>query len=159
GIAIGPILFIIAILAILATAIAAGSSTFATSSGGEANRTNAAAIIQNRQNLKMGVDPIVAPGTAMPNVVINSSNTVTAVDLFWPTGGGLVPPSTTLANTPASDTWIYTYANVTNLGTTTADRMAVLKVTSGVCAQINTQTGNTGTLSADMGNAVDTGAN
>jgi hypothetical protein len=63
GIAIGPILFIVAILAILATAIAAGSSTFATSSGQEAARTNAAALIQIGQNLKLGADRLITMGT------------------------------------------------------------------------------------------------
>src|ERR1043166_909263 len=59
GIAIGPILFVVAILASLATAIAAGSSTFATNASQETNRTNAAAMISIGQNLKMGVDRIV----------------------------------------------------------------------------------------------------
>jgi type II secretory pathway pseudopilin PulG len=159
GIAIGPILFIVAILAILATAIAAGSSTFATSSGQEAARTNAAAIIQIGQNLKMGTDRIVALGTPLANVVINAVNTVNSTDLFSPLGGGLVSPSTTLANTPATDTWIYSYADVTNLGTTALDRIAFLKVNSSVCSQINQQVGNSGTLGADLGNAVDAGTN
>ncbi|MBI3419578.1 MAG: hypothetical protein HY053_05555 [Proteobacteria bacterium] len=92
GIAIGPILFVVAILAILATAIAAGSSTFATSSSQETNRTNAAAMISIGQNLKMGVDRIVALGTALANVDINSANTTTNTALFSPVGGGLVPP-------------------------------------------------------------------
>jgi hypothetical protein len=96
GIAIGPILFIVAIMAILATAIAAGSSTFATSSGGEANRTNSSALIQIGQNLKMGVDRITALGTPLTSVIINAVNTVNTVDLFSPSGGGLVAPSSTL---------------------------------------------------------------
>jgi hypothetical protein len=158
GIAIGPILFIVAILAILATAIAAGSSTFATSSGQESNRTNAAAMIQIGQNLKMGTDRIVALGTPLGTVVINAVNTVNSVDLFSPIGGGLVPPATTLSNT-GTDPWIYTYGLVTNLGTTELERIALLKVNQGVCAQVNTQVGNTGTLSADLGATVDTGAN
>ncbi len=147
GIAIGPILFIVAILAVLATAIAAGSSTFATSSSGETNRTNAAALIQIGQNLKMGVDRIVALGTPMTSVVINASNTVNNADLFSPTGGGLVPPATTLSST-GSDAWAYGYAVVTNLGTTTNDRVAFLKVTQGVCDQINSQTGGVATAGA-----------
>src|ERR1051326_2654866 len=118
GIAIGPILFIVAILAILATAIAAGSSTFATNSSQETNRTNAAEMIQIGQNLKLGVDRIVALGTTLANVDINSQNTTGNIALFSPTGGGLVPPSTTLSSTPGTDTWIYTWGAVTNLGTT-----------------------------------------
>jgi hypothetical protein len=148
GIAIGPILFIIAILAILATAIAAGSSTFATSSGQESNRTNAASMISIGQNLKMGVDRIVALGTSLTNVDINSANTTSNTALFSPLGGGLVPPSTALASNPSSDTWIYTWGAVTNLGSTAVERIAALKVNSGVCDQINTQAGNGATPSA-----------
>jgi type II secretory pathway pseudopilin PulG len=159
GIAIGPILFIVAILAILATAIAAGSSTFATSSGQEAARTNAAALIQIGQNLKLGADRLITMGTPLVNIVINAANTTNSSDIFAPSGGGLVAPSTTLANTPATDQWVYSYADVTNLGTSGLERLAILKVNTTVCSQINQQVGNSGTLGTDMGNAVDAGTN
>ena len=45
GIALGPILFIIAILAILAAAIAAGSGSFNTSTASEGNKAKASALI------------------------------------------------------------------------------------------------------------------
>ena len=146
GIAIGPILFVVAILAILATAIAAGSSTFASSASQETNRTNAAAMISIGQNLKMGVDRIVALGTSIANVDINTSNTTSNTALFSPVGGGLVPPARTLAATPASDNWIYTYGAISGLGTATGERLALLRVTQGVCNQINAQVGVTYTL-------------
>lgn len=150
GIAIGPILFVVAILAILATAIAAGSSTFATNAGQETNRTNAAAMIQIGQNLKLGVDRIIALGTAVANVDINASNTTTNTALFSPTGGGLIPPSVTLSATPASDVWIYTYGAVTSLGTSSLERIALLRVSQGVCDQVNTQVGATTPSAADL---------
>jgi hypothetical protein len=157
GIAIGPILFIVAILAILATAIAAGSSTFATSSGQETNRTNAAAMISLGQNLKMGVDRIVALGTPLSTVDINAQNTTQTNSLFSLTGGGLVPPATTLANNPATDQWIYTWGQVTNMGTTSLERIAALHVTQGVCDQVNTQVGNFGTPAGEaLGNISNT---
>jgi hypothetical protein len=146
GIAIGPILFVVAILAILATAIAAGSSTFATNASQETNRTNAAALVQIGQSLKTGVDRIVALGTPVANVDINASNTSSNTALFSPLGGGLIPPSTTLAATPASDAWVYTYANWAGLGSNTEERLALLRVTTGVCNQINTQVGVVYTL-------------
>lgn len=146
GIAIGPILFVVAILAILATAIAAGSSTFATNASQETNRTNAGSMIQIGSNLKMGVDRIVALGTTIANVDINASNTTGNSALFSPTGGGLVPPSAALSSTPASDTWIYTWAAVPNLGGSSRERVALLKVNQGVCDQTNTQAGITYTL-------------
>jgi hypothetical protein len=148
GIAIGPILFVVAILAILATAIAAGSSTFATSSSQETNRTNAASMIQIGSNLKMGVDRIVSLGTPLANIIINSGNTVNAVDLFSPLGGGLVSPSVALSSDPTADTWIYTWGAVTSLGTTGLERIAALKVSQGVCDQVNIQAGNTATAAA-----------
>ncbi len=148
GVAIGPILFIVAILAVLATAIAAGSSTFSTNSSQETNRTNAAALIQIGQNLKMGVDRIITLGTAVENVVINSANTVNSADLFSPTGGGLIPPATTLSS-DGSQSWIYSWADITGLGTSSLERIALLRVTLGVCNQINTQAGNPGDATND----------
>jgi type II secretory pathway pseudopilin PulG len=151
GIAIGPILFVVAILAILATAIAAGSSTFATSSSQETNRTNASSMVQIGQNLKLGVDRLVALGTSLANVDINASNTTGNSALFSPTGGGLVPPSSALSNS-GSDSWIYTWGEVTNAGTTALERIAALKVTQGVCDQVNTIVGNGATpAGADLG--------
>ena len=157
GIAIGPILFVVAILAILATAIAAGSSSFATSSTQETSRTNAAAMITIGQTLKMGVDRIVALGTDVANVDINAANTTGDTALFSPTGGGLVSPSTALANDPTNDTWIFTWGAVTNLGTGALSRIAALKVKSGVCDQINTLAGNAATpAAAALGNISNT---
>jgi len=153
GIAIGPILFVVAILAILATAIAAGSSTFATNASQETNRTNAGSMIQIGSSLKMGVDRIVALGNPIANVDINISNTTTNNSIFSPTGGGLVPPSTALAATPGTDAWTYTWGQVNGLGTAALERIALLRVTAGVCDQVNTQAGITYTLAnIDLGN-------
>src|SRR5689334_18647741 len=94
GIAIGPILFIIAILGILAAAIAAGSCSFTAGTIGESNSTKAAALIQIGENLKVGHDRITMEGSvATANVVIGTSNTTNAVDLFSPAGGGIALPS------------------------------------------------------------------
>jgi hypothetical protein len=148
GIAIGPILFVVAILAILATAIAAGSSTFATNASQETNRTNAGSMLQIGSSLKMGFDRLIALGNPIANVDINASNTTSNNAIFSPTGGGLVPPSTALSNAPGTDNWIYTWGNINGLGTTNNERLALLKVTPGVCDQINTQGGITYTLAA-----------
>lgn len=159
GIAIGPILFVVAILAILATAIAAGSSTFATNASQETNRTNAGSMVQIGQNLKLGVDRIVSLGTTLNNVDINAQNTSTNTALFSPLGGGLVPPSTALAATPASDTWIYTWGAVTNLGSSAPERIALLKVNAGVCDQINIIGANITTANVSAGTPVPAAAN
>jgi type II secretory pathway pseudopilin PulG len=151
GVAIGPILFVVTILAILATAIAAGASSFATNASQETNRTYAASLVQMGQNIKMGVDRVVALGTPIVNVVINDADTSSNLSLFAPVGGGIVPPSRALAADPGNDTWIYTWAVVPGIGSADPDRITMLKVNVGVCDQINTQNNNTGTFSADLG--------
>src|ERR1700743_2821598 len=83
GIAIGPILFIIAILAILAAAIAAGSGSFTAGTSSESNRTKASALIQIGENLKVGMDRMMMTnGIAWNGYTINASNTVANNDLF-----------------------------------------------------------------------------
>lgn len=159
GVAIGPILFVVAVLAILATAIAGGASSFATNASQETNRTYAASLLQMGQNLKMGVDRIVALGTPIFNVVISDANTNSNLSLFSPVGGGTVPPSRALAADPGNDTWTYTWAVVPGIGSPDPDRITMLKVAVGVCDQINTQTNNTGTLSADLGPTINNTTN
>lgn len=135
GIAIGPILFVVAILAILATAIAAGSSTFTTNASQETARVNSMAMLQIGQSLKLGADRVLTLGTLGPAVTFTGAATI--ADIFSITGGGLTKPSTALAATPATDTWAYITAPVRNIGTAAADTIAVLPVTTAVCDQIN----------------------
>ena len=135
GIAIGPILFVVAILAILATAIAAGSSTFTTNASQETNRVNATAMLQIGSTLKLGTDRVVGLGTA--GTAVTTTAAATIADIFSITGGGLTFPSTALSSTPASDVWKYTWGPVTNVGTAAVDKLAILKVNQGVCDQIN----------------------
>ncbi len=143
GIAIGPILFVVAILAILATAIAAGSSTFATNAAQEGARTNAGAMLQIGETLKLGTDRVIGLGTAPASVTYTGA--ATTADIFSTTGGGLVPPSTALAAVPnsadADDNWIYTTTEASSsadgLGTTEVDRVAVIRISSTMCDQVN----------------------
>lgn len=140
GIAIGPILFIIAILGILAAAIAAGSGSFTAGTGGESNSTKASALIQIGENLKVGYDRVtMEAGTDVCNVVIDNNNTSAATDLFSPSGGGVSIPSKSLANDPNNDNWQYLWAEIPQLGTTAKERIAMLQVASGVCDQINSK--------------------
>jgi hypothetical protein len=157
GVAIGSLLFTIAILVILTTAIVAGSSRFDSDANID-RANNAANLLQIGKNLKMGVDRVMARKTALAGVVINPVNTVNAVDLFAPAGGGLVVPSSDFSLN-GDDPWIYTYGAVTGLGTAEKERLALLKVAPGVCEQVNKQASNAGTIAADMGKGVDGGAN
>jgi len=143
GIALGPILFIIAILAILAAAIAAGSGSFNASTNTEGNKAKASALIQVGDNLKVGMDRLTMEnGLAYNAWVISATNTQNNVDLFSPTGGGIAPPSITLAGNAASDVWLYPQAAIPGLGTYSANaantiQLAVLNVSAGVCAEVN----------------------
>lgn len=139
GIAIGPILFIIAVLGILAAAIAAGSGSFTTNTHGENTRTRATAMIDIGQNLKIGMDRVVGLGTDIVDVVIDP--TVTSGDdaIFSPIGGGISAPSVTMAADPATDTWHYPTIAVPGIGTASGSRVAVLRVTDVVCDEINSK--------------------
>lgn len=158
GIAIGPILFVVAILGILAAAIAAGSGSFSGSSSTEAARTKAAALIQIGQNLKVGADRLGGLGYDADSVNISPTATTADNDLFAPSGGGVGAPSVTMAETPASDVWRYSHIAVTNMGTAATELGAFLKVALTVCDQINSKANaitatavSDATLAADVG--------
>lgn len=158
GIAIGPILFVVAILGILAAAIAAGSGSFTGSSSTESARTKAAALIQIGQNLKVGADRLVGIGYDADTIHIDITSTTLDNDLFSPSGGGVGVPSVTMANTPASDIWHYTHLAGTNMGTTATELVAFLPIAATVCDQVNvkanaisTSASNDSTLAADIG--------
>ena len=144
GIAIGPILFIIAILAILAAAIAAGSGSFTSNTTSESNRTKSSALVEIGDTLKIGMDRITMDGGLLAtNVVIDPAQTAAATDLFAPSGGGIASPSVSMANNPVYDKWYYPTGYVKQIGTGgggSYDILAVLPVSAGVCAEINNRT-------------------
>lgn len=161
GIAIGPILFIIAILAILAAAIAAGSGSFTAGTTNESNRTKASALIQIGENLKVGMDRMTMEnGVAFGAWTINAVNTTNNNDLFSPTGGGVTAPSATMANTPGTDVWLYPFGPVPGLGTNNDEQLAVIKISSGVCDEVNSRANGISTVpsvnSADLGDFTST---
>jgi type II secretory pathway pseudopilin PulG len=144
GIAIGPILFVVAILGILAAAIAAGSGSFTSGSNVEKNRSYASAIIQIGQNLKVGFDRSVGLGTLHTAVVISPTNTSAEEDIFSPTGGGVVVPTTSIANA-STDVWYYPNGALLRFGTNATERVAFLRVAQGVCEQVNNKANALGT--------------
>jgi hypothetical protein len=155
GIAIGPILFIIALLAILAAAIAAGSGSFTAGTGTESNRTKSSALVEIGENLKMGMDNItMSTGISPTSVIIDPAQTTASGDLFSPTGGGIAPPSISMSNVPGTDIWHYLAGPVAGLGTGAGDVVAVLAISSGVCAEVNNRTTGVAATpaTADLGN-------
>jgi type II secretory pathway pseudopilin PulG len=107
GIALGPILFIIAILAILAAAIAAGAGGFSGNISNERAKTTAAAIVTSLQQIKDGYDLVIANG-GNPFIMAgltpasgygfagydpSDPNYNAASDPFSPSGGGVILPT------------------------------------------------------------------
>jgi len=136
GIAIGPILFIIAVLGILAAAIAAGSGSFSTGATGESNRAKAAALVDIGQNLKVGFERCVGNETLFADVIIDPTLTTLPVHLFSPSGGGITPPSQTMGFA-VTDPWIYPLIVVPGIGTDKGEKFAMQRVTREVCDEIN----------------------
>jgi hypothetical protein len=156
GIAIGAILFVVAILGVLAAAMAAGSGSFTMGSSSETNKTKAAAVIEIGQNLKMGSDRITGSvGIDLVNVTISSNNTTNQTDLFSVSGGGISPPSVTMAGNVQSDVWYYPRGAVPGLGDAAGDeQLAILNISIGVCQEINSKLfGNTDIPSGAFGAA------
>ncbi|MDP9126782.1 MAG: hypothetical protein M3N08_00790, partial [Pseudomonadota bacterium] len=164
GIAIGPILFIIAILAILAAAIAAGSGNFTAGTSTESNRTKASALIQIGENLKIGTDRLIMeneiPFASIDTNAANTGGTNATKELFSPTGGGITAPSYSLANQPSNDgtaaggdIWYYPQGAIPGLGTNNDELLAVLRVAPGVCDEVNNRANSLVTpAAADLGN-------
>lgn len=161
GIAIGPILFIIAILAILAAAIAAGSGNFTAGTTTESNRTKASAIIEIGSNLKTGADRLIMENQVpFSSLDTNWQNTQGNNEMFSPEGGGITSPSFALANNPSTDgtgsngdIWYYPNGPIPGLGDPGQPELfAVLSVSQGVCSEINNKANSMATpTGSDLG--------
>jgi hypothetical protein len=99
GIAIGPILFIIAILGVLAAAIAAGSGAFTSDTSSESAKAMAGAIVQQGVNVQNAVALVMGRGcsdtqlnfaNAVDNMAANPlSPSDHSCDIYHPAGGNL----------------------------------------------------------------------
>jgi len=133
---IGPVLFILAVLAILAAALAAMRETTGRAFEGE-NRGKALALIGAGETLKLGMDRVTL-GSALRAADVDISIGAAPNQLFSPAGGGITPPSTGMANNPMADKWLYPRGTVVGLGLGANNAvLAVLPVSQGVCAQVN----------------------
>lgn len=144
GIAIGPILFVVAILAVLVGALAAGSGGFSSSTADDSNRVNAGALIEQGTSIKNGIDRLLVNGYAVTdiNLPTNYSTGSAAAALYSPTGGGLTqqsPPANVVPTTGVTS-WRYTdNANLPSVGSSGAnDFIVTIEVRSdAVCKAIN----------------------
>ena len=100
GIVIGPILFIVAILAVLAAAIAAGSGSFNGDISAVSAKAQASAILEYADSVKMGVDRVIAKGCtdtqiSFENPIVSGYTNANAPSdkschVFDQNGGGIV---------------------------------------------------------------------
>jgi hypothetical protein len=158
GIAIGPILFVVAILGILAAAIAASSGSFTGSSAREGSRTQASAMIEIGTLLKIGFTRLIGNGIDFDAIVIDNTATTMDVDLFSPSGGSVTNiPSVTLAADPATDLWYYPLGVLPQIGSGGSDRLALLRVSLLTCTQINQQANGVSVLATDPSMGADIG--
>lgn len=158
GIAIGPILFVVAILGILAAAIAASGGSFTGSSSRESARSNAAAMVQIGLLLKTGFTRLIGVGTDFDSINIDVTATTADNDLFSPSGGGITTaPSVTLANNPAVDVWRFPLAALPQLGTSATERLAMLRLPLATCNQVNVSVNVLSTSADDSSMGADIG--
>ncbi len=129
GIAIGPILFVIAILAILAAAIAAGSGSFTASTTAESTKTQASAIIQYADLVTTAVQQVMIGNQCTDTQITFSNPVITAANgggdpyansnapsnkscnIFDINGGGIVWSNPPTGSTLNADTYFFTGAN------------------------------------------------
>jgi len=100
GIAIGPILFVVAILAVLASAIAAGSGAFNSDTSAVSAKAQASAILEYANEVKMAVDRVLGHGCTDTQISFenplygNYTNPNAPGDkschVFDPNGGGII---------------------------------------------------------------------
>lgn len=141
GIAIGPILFVVAILAVLVGAIAAGSGGFGSSTADEAARVRASTIIQQAVSIKGAFDRIVVNGATPAQVVVAETGFTgtSTLALYGTSGGGI-----TIQNPPrdavvTGATWRFVGdANLPDIGSTGAnDTITVVQVSLQTCNALN----------------------
>lgn len=144
GIAIGPVLFIIAILAVLVAALAAGSGGFSSSTANDANRTSGGALIEQGVHMKLAFEKLYGGAVSLDELIISpkfSSGNAT-VAFFGSDGGGILPMSPPGSVVPSSgvNTWRFVeYANLPGVGSAGANDTAIVIgiVNASMCKAIN----------------------
>ena len=166
GIAIGPILFVVALLAILAVAISAGTGVFNGDTSAVKIKAQATAILGYVDELQIGVDKVMA---RCPDTEISLANSVDSgyfenplapsdksCHVFDVNGGGVLfkepPPDVDLTGVPPElrHYFIHTYNEVRGLGNTVVgsnigrELLIVLPgVTRDLCLKLNELVGVT----------------
>lgn len=174
GIAIGPILYIVAILAVLVSAIAAGSGSFNGDTSAISAKAQASAILEYAHEVKFAVDRVLAKGCtdteiSFENPIVSGYVNPNApadksCHVFDVNGGGIVFKK-------AQENWLdpaqngdyrgfFTFGSgnyVWGLGTTNRELIVRLyNINNDICKQINEMSGingipNNGTMFAPAG--------
>jgi type II secretory pathway pseudopilin PulG len=181
GVAIGPILFVIALLAILATAIAAGSSTFSSGTEHENARVAASAVLSYAEQVRTAVARMLALGvrpTALsfsypaklhgggtetpPGNNHNNNCTTDECEVFSLQGGGLLAQDFTAYAIPNPSGWQATWRTVgspdfavfkmSGLGTSDGELVLIYyNIQRRICDEINNLVGYSGAPSITGG--------
>ncbi len=166
GIAIGPILYIVAILAVLASAIAAGSGSFNGDISAVKLKAQATAILGYVNELQIGVDRVMS---RCPDTEISLANSVDSgyaensraptdksCHVFDVNGGGVLfkepPPDVDLTGAPEEirHYFIHTASSVVGMGNTITNSslgrdltIQLPGLTKALCLKINDMVGVT----------------
>jgi hypothetical protein len=168
GIAIRPILYIVAILAVLASAIAAGSGSFNGDTSAISAKAQASAILEYAESVKMGVDMVLGKGCtdtqiSFENPIVTGYENPNAPSdkschVFDVNGGGIVWKDPPQGTNKVDDAYIVMYnimynkgfipyifggyAAIPNLGTSNNELVLYLPIASiDLCKSINNMIG------------------
>lgn len=136
GFAIGAVLLAIVLLAVVAGAIALGSRGSSSNAGDSTARVNAATIVQQSSNLRQGFDIMMARGTSINTITMNTDATT---GLFHPTVGGTQAQTVPAAAQSVASDWMLSIVRIKGVGTDAGEDHAVIVVglKDAVCRQIN----------------------
>jgi len=103
GIALAPILFIVAILGVLVAALAAGNAGFNSNTATETDKTRGGTLVQQGVTLKQAIENIFVNGTPEEQIIIATDYTDAnkTKALYAPAGGAIlkqIPPRDAVAS-------------------------------------------------------------
>lgn len=142
GIAVGAILFVVAILAILIGAISAGTGGFGSNSASESHRTMSGTIVNQSSMMVVGFQRLITGGVEPADIIVTEqyspANHLRA--LYAPSGGGMTPAQPPRDAIAAAATWRYVIdANMLGFGAPgDNDVVAMLQIRNdAICRAIN----------------------
>ena len=143
GIAIGPILFVVAILAVLVAALAA-SGGFNGSTQTERDRVKASTVIEQGANFKAGFERLYGGALDVNEIILSTTYTDPNRDkaLFSHAGGGLVQQSPAEGTVPTSGVTNWRFvagANLSGIGIAAENDFTVVIgiKTANICKALN----------------------